>query len=55
MLTVDNLLSIFYVEYIIPSLPGCITYGDTIEEAIELAKEAIGLYRESSYFLSLRI
>jgi antitoxin HicB len=32
---------------IIPSLPGCITYGDTIEEAIEMAKEAIELYIES--------
>ncbi|MCD6170108.1 MAG: type II toxin-antitoxin system HicB family antitoxin [Candidatus Latescibacterota bacterium] len=32
---------------IIPSLPGCITYGDTIEEAIKMAKEAIELYIES--------
>lgn len=32
---------------IIPSLPGCITYGDTIKEAIEMAKEAIELYIES--------
>ncbi len=24
---------------IVPSLPGCITYGDTIEEAIKMAKE----------------
>lgn len=32
---------------IIPSLPGCITYGDTIEEAKEMAKEAIELYLES--------
>ena len=32
---------------IVPSLPGCITYGDTIEEAIEMAKEAIELYLES--------
>ncbi|MDL1966270.1 MAG: type II toxin-antitoxin system HicB family antitoxin, partial [Candidatus Desulfofervidus auxilii] len=29
---------------IVPSLPGCVTYGDTIEEAIEMAKEAIELY-----------
>ena len=28
----------------VPSLPGCITFGDTIEEAIEMAKEAILLY-----------
>ena len=31
----------------VPTLPGCITYGDTIEEAIEMAKEAIELYIES--------
>lgn len=31
----------------VPSLPGCITYGETIEEAIEMAKEAIELYIES--------
>lgn len=30
-----------------PSLPGCITFGDTLEEAIEKAKEAIELYIES--------
>lgn len=32
---------------IVPSLPGCITYGETIEEAIRIAKEAIELYLES--------
>lgn len=32
---------------IVPSLPGCITYGDTIKEAIEAAKEAVELYLES--------
>jgi predicted RNase H-like HicB family nuclease len=31
----------------IPSLPRCITFGDTIDEAIEKAKEAIELYIES--------
>ena len=31
----------------VPSLPGCITYGDTVEEAIEMGKEAIELYIES--------
>ncbi len=25
----------------VPALPGCFTYGDTVEEAIEMAKEAI--------------
>jgi antitoxin HicB len=32
---------------IVPSLPGCVTYGDSVEEAIEMAKEAIELYIES--------
>ena len=31
----------------VPSLPGCITYGGTVEEAIEMGKEAIELYIES--------
>lgn len=31
----------------VPALPGCITYGDDVTEAIEMAKEAIGLYLES--------
>ncbi|MCH7938702.1 MAG: type II toxin-antitoxin system HicB family antitoxin [Candidatus Marinimicrobia bacterium] len=31
----------------VPSLPGCITYGDNIEHAIEMAREAIELYLES--------
>lgn len=31
----------------VPSLPGCITYGDDIDEAIAMAKEAIELYLES--------
>jgi antitoxin HicB len=32
---------------IVPSLPGCVTYGETMDEAIEMAKEAIELYIES--------
>ena len=32
---------------IVPSLPGCVTYGDSIDEAINMAKEAIELYIES--------
>ena len=28
----------------VPALPGCITFGDNIEHAIEMAKEAIELY-----------
>jgi len=33
----------------VPSLPGCITEGDTVEEALENAREAI-----EGYLLSLR-
>lgn len=32
---------------IVPSLPGCVTYGETIEDAIAMAREAIELYLES--------
>ncbi len=32
---------------IVPSLPGCISYGSDLVEAKEMAKEAIGLYLES--------
>ena len=32
---------------IVPSLPGCVTYGENIKEAIKMAKEAIELYIES--------
>jgi predicted RNase H-like HicB family nuclease len=31
---------------LVPALPGCISEGDTIEEAIENIKEAIALYLE---------
>ena len=29
---------------IVPSLPGCVTYGETVEEAKEMAKDAIEAY-----------
>ncbi|MCK5058863.1 MAG: type II toxin-antitoxin system HicB family antitoxin [Candidatus Aminicenantes bacterium] len=32
---------------LVPSLPGCVTFGDTIDEAVRMAKEAIELYLES--------
>jgi antitoxin HicB len=32
---------------IVPMLPGCVTYGNTIDEAKAMAKEAIELYIES--------
>lgn len=31
---------------IVPTLPGCITYGDTVDEAIAMAKDAIDIYVE---------
>jgi antitoxin HicB len=31
----------------VPDLPGCITQGDTLDEAIAMAKEAISLHIES--------
>jgi antitoxin HicB len=31
----------------VPALPGCFTQGETIEEAIEMAKEAISVYIEA--------
>ncbi len=31
----------------VPALPGCFTQGETVEEAMKMAKEAISLYVES--------
>ena len=31
----------------VPALPGCVTFGATIEQAVEMAGEAIQLYLES--------
>lgn len=31
----------------VPSLPGCVTYGDSMDHAIKMAREAISLYLES--------
>lgn len=31
----------------VPALPGCVTFGETIEHAMEMAKEAIQLYVET--------
>lgn len=30
----------------VPALPGCITWGRTIDQAVEMAREAIGLWLE---------
>lgn len=32
---------------IVPSLSGCVTYGATLEESLEMAKDAIKLYIET--------
>jgi predicted RNase H-like HicB family nuclease len=32
---------------LVPSLPGCVTFGETVEEAIKMAKEAIEAYLET--------
>lgn len=32
---------------IVPALPGCVTFGETIEEAIAMAREAIEGYIET--------
>lgn len=31
----------------VPALPGCVTYGETIEEARAMAADAISLYLKS--------
>ena len=31
----------------VPSLPGCVTYGETLADAMTMAQEAIALYLES--------
>jgi len=31
---------------IVPALPGCLTYGENVDEAMVMAKEAIELYIE---------
>ena len=30
----------------VPALPGCITYGENVDEAIVMAKDAIDIYIE---------
>ena len=31
----------------VPSLPGCVTYGETVDHAIAMARQAIELYVDS--------
>jgi predicted RNase H-like HicB family nuclease len=31
----------------VPSLPGCVTYGETLEQSVEMAREAIEAYVDS--------
>ena len=33
---------------LVPALPGCVTYGKTVEEAIEMSRDAITGYVEAS-------
>jgi predicted RNase H-like HicB family nuclease len=32
---------------IVPALPGCVTFGETVDEAIAMAREAVEVYVES--------
>lgn len=32
---------------LVPALPGCVTYGESLEEAREMAGDAIGAYLKS--------
>ena len=36
----------------IPSLPGCISEGDSFEEALQNIQEAASLYKEATGFIS---
>lgn len=31
----------------VPALPGCVTFGETVDEAIAMAREAVEVYIES--------
>ena len=31
----------------VPTLPGCVTFGETVDEAIAMAREAVEVYIES--------
>ncbi len=42
-----------YTVYV-PSLPGCVSQGDTVDEAMANIKEAIEIYRESLEARGLR-
>jgi antitoxin HicB len=33
---------------VVPALPGCISEGDSVEEALDMVSEAISLYLESA-------
>ncbi len=40
---------------IVPALSGCITYGENVDEAIEMAREAIEIYTLNKNLLLSRI
>jgi antitoxin HicB len=33
---------------VVPALPGCVSEGDSVEEALDMVAEAISLYMESA-------
>lgn len=33
---------------VVPALPGCVSEGDTVEEALDMVAEAVSLYLESA-------
>lgn len=39
----------------VPSLPGCVTEGDTVEEALENARDAINVYIQALHDLGRAI
>lgn len=34
---------------VVPALPGCVSEGDTVEEALDMVAEAVSLYLESAH------
>lgn len=53
LLTPDEDFGGFVVE--VPALPGCVTQGNTLEEAKKNAKEAVELYLETLHERGLSI
>jgi len=45
--------TVFYAEF--PDLPGCYTFGETREEALHMAEEAVSAYLESIDLRKIKI